>query len=243
MTRDELRLHYQAMWDDAFPAIAGGTVADDPHLAGPDRRRGLTLIARPDAALQARFDALLDHLAALEPQQYRYPALDMHVTILPLFTATESPDAELARLAAYQAVVRTAVAGMAPFDIDFDGLALSRSAVLARGYPCGPGLAALRERLRAGLRDHGLDASVDQRYRLVTGHATLLRFAAPLVDPAGFSAQLAALRDVPLGTMHVTTMELVVNDWYMSHATLERIDVIPLTGPAAMGVVEPCGSH
>ena len=113
-------------------------------------------------------------------------------------------------------------------DIAFDGLTLSQGAVMARGFPHGPGLDMLRERLRSGLREQGLAASVDERYRLVTAHATLLRFTAPLRKPAQFGALLAALRDRPLGRMRVEEVELVVNDWYMSNGTLERVETRPL---------------
>lgn len=218
--------HYDAMWARAFPALASGTVDCDPSLAaGPDRRRGLTLIARPSQALCASFDALLDQLTAAEPRQYRYPAPDMHVTVLSLFTAVEDPSQQLARLDEYRAVVRQAMEGIAPFDIAFDGLTLSQGAVMARGFPHGPGLDMLRERLRAGLRQQGLAASVDERYRLVTAHATLLRFATPLRQPAQFGALLTALRDQPLGCMRVEEVELVINDWYMSNGTLERVEI------------------
>jgi 2'-5' RNA ligase len=224
---NHLGQHYDAMWTGAFPKIVAGTVdCDTGLLAGPDRRRGLTLIARPSAAVRASFDALLDQLAAIEPGQYRYPASDMHVTVLSLFTAVEDPSQQLARLNDYRAVVHAALEGIEPFDIVFDGLTLSPGAVMARGFPCGCGLDTLRERLRTGLREQGLAASVDQRYRLVTAHATLLRFTEPLRQPARFSARLAALRDLPLGKMHVDKVELVINDWYMSSGTLRRVETL-----------------
>jgi 2'-5' RNA ligase len=225
MSNDGLVQHYDAMWAHAFPALASGAVECDTVLAaGPDRRRGLTLIARPAPALRAAFATLLDRMAGAEPDQYRYPVPDMHVTILPLFTAVEDAAAQLARLEDYRAVVQTALAGIAPFEIDFGGIALSPAAVMARGVPRGPGLETLRERLRIGLREQGLAASVDERYRLVTAHATLLRLTKPLRRPARFSALLAALRDQPLGSMRVDEVELVINDWYMSSATLQHVD-------------------
>lgn len=227
--RSKLDIHYNTMWNSAFAAVAGGAVDHDPHLAaGPDRRRGLTLIARSDAALRARFAAMLDRLTNAEPQQYRYPVADMHVTILPLFTATEHPAGELARLDDYRAAVRAALEGTEAFDIDFGGITLSRSAVMARGFPCGPALDTLRDRLRSQLRERGLDGSLDQRYLLVTAHVSLFRFSAPLRDAARFAALLEELRDTPFGTMHVEQVELVINDWYMSSNSLELVEVVPL---------------
>ncbi|CAN7230854.1 2'-5' RNA ligase family protein [Massilia sp. LjRoot122] len=229
----DLHAHYAAMWERAHGAIGAGDVDRDERLAaGPDTRRGLTLIARPGAALAARFDTLLDRLAAAEPDQYRHPPADMHLTVLSLFTATEDPAAQLARLEEYRAAVHAALDGMAAFEIDFDGIALSRGAVLARGIPRGPALEGLRERLRGELLARGLAGTLDQRYRLVTAHATLFRFAAPLRQPSRFAALLAELRDAPLGSMRVDQLELVINDWYMSSAQLERVEVLRLPEPS-----------
>ena len=225
----DLQAYYDAMWTRAHGAIAAGDIERDERvLAGPDPRRGLTLIARPGPALGARFDALLDRLAQAEPGQYRHPPADMHLTVLSLFTVTEEPGAQLARLDAYRAAVHAAVAGMEPFEIGFEGITLSRGAVMACGYPRGPALEALRARLRVQLRARGLDASLDQRYRLVTAHASLFRFAAPLRQPARFAALLEELRTEPLGSMRVDQLELVVNDWYMSNAQLEQVELLRL---------------
>ncbi|MFK3736839.1 2'-5' RNA ligase family protein [Massilia sp. TN1-12] len=226
----DLTRHYDAMWDRAFAAVAAGDIDCDTRLAaGPDPRRGLTVIARPGPALAARLDALLDRLAALEPGQYRHPPSDMHMTVLSLFTVADDAAPALERLADYRAAAHAAAAGIEAFEVAFAGITLSRGAVLARGFPRGPQLERLRARLREELHERGLDALLDERYRLVTAHATLLRFVQPLRDPARFAAALALLRDAPLGTMRVDRVELVVNDWTMSRSTLERIDTLALS--------------
>ena len=219
----DLQSRYDTIWHEAAPALARGDVACDAQLAaGNDPRRGLTLIARPDAQLAASFSALLDRLTDIEPAQYRHPIEDMHVTVLSLFTATVNHGPELARAEAYRAAVAAAVAGTPPVTIDFTGITASRGAVLAQGFPQGDALPALRDRLREELRLRGLDGSLDGRYKLVTAHSTLLRFVRPLTASKAFLHTLTQLRETPLGAMHVNTLELVQNDWYMSSATLER---------------------
>lgn len=226
---DPLRSHYDAIWARAEPALRRGDIDCDARLAqGPDARRGLTLIARPGALLAARFTALLADLGGIEPRQYPHPPADMHVTILSLFTVCDDYQPQLARLDDYRDAVRDAAAGLPAFDIDFRGITASRGAVLAQGYPCGATLDTLRERLRSALRTRGLDGSLDQRYRLVTAHATLLRFVQPLAQPARFADALAALRDEPFGTMRVESLELVLNDWYMSSGSLQTIETLAL---------------
>jgi 2'-5' RNA ligase len=131
--------------------------------------------------------------------------------------------------------VRAAVEGLPAFDIDFAGITISRGAVLATGFPRDDTLETLRARLREALRARGLDGMLDQRYRLVTAHSTLLRFVRPPADPARLAAALAALRDVPLGTMRVDALQLVVNDWFMSSAAVEVIETskLAITPPRA----------
>jgi 2'-5' RNA ligase len=226
----DLRAHYDAMWDRAWPHVAAGDVDCDTHLAGGlDPRRGMTLIARPNPALADRFASVQDRLAGACPQQYRQPRADLHVTVLSLFTVSEDYLPHLARRADYAAAVFDAVDGLSAFEIDFDGITISRGAVLARGFPRDGTLELLRTRLRDALRARGLDGMLDQRYRLVTAHSTLLRFMAPPADPARFAAALAELRDMPLGTLQVESLQLVVNDWYMSSAAVESIESVILT--------------
>jgi 2'-5' RNA ligase len=225
----DLRTHYDAMWDRAWPDVSRGDVDCDRHLAGGlDPRRGLTLIARPDAALAARFEAAQDALIAADPRQYRQPHADLHMTVLSLFTVTADYGPHLARRADYAAAARAALEDLPAFDIDFEGIAISRGAVLAKGFPRGGTLELLRARLREALRERGLDGTLDQRYRLVTAHSTLLRFIAPPVEPARLAAVLAGMRDVPLGCMRVERLQLVVNDWYMSSAAVEPVATFAL---------------
>lgn len=227
-----LQSRYDAIWTGAAPAVRAGDVELDLHLARrlagqPDLRRGLSVIARPDAALAASFGQLLDRLDA--PDQYRQPPADMHLTVLSLFTVCADYAEPLCRLDAYRDAVRGAVAGLPAFDIVFRGLTASRGAVLAQGWPCDTTLATLRERLRTALRERGLDGTLDVRYRLVTAHMTLLRFVQPLADPARLADAIDALRDTPLGTLRVDRVALVKNDWTMSSASLDLIETLPLS--------------
>jgi 2'-5' RNA ligase len=189
----------------------------------------MTLIARPDAALAARLTDLQHRLANAAPRQYRQPRADLHMTVLSLFTVTADHAPHLARRAEYATAVRAAIEGLPAFDIEFAGITISRGAVLATGFPRDATLETLRARLREALRPGGLDGMLDQRYRLVTAHSTLLRFVAPPADPARLAAVLAEVRDEPLGTLRVDSLQLVVNDWFMSSAAVESIETYALT--------------
>jgi 2'-5' RNA ligase len=229
----DLRAHYDAMWDRAWPDVARGDVECDRHLAGGlDPRRGLTLIARPGPALAARFEAVQDALIAAAPHQYRQPRTDLHMTVLSLFTVTDDYGPHLDRRADYAAAARAATADLPAFDIDFEGITISRGAVLAKGFPRDGTLERLRARLRDALRTRGLAGTLDQRYRLVTAHSTVLRFVAPPLEPAQLAAVLADVRNAPLGCMRVERLQLVINDWYMSSAAVEPVATFTLRPPS-----------
>lgn len=230
--RPDLHAHYDAMWTGAWPHVAAGAVDLETHLTGGrDPGRGLTVIARPSPALAVQCAAVQDRIAAAGgPAQIPQAQADLHLTVLSLFSVTDEFAPHLAQRDAYAAGVREAVAGLPAFDVDFTGITISRGAVVACGFPRDDTLAVLRSRLRDALRARGLGATLDQRYRLVTAHMTLMRFAAPPRDPARLAAALAELRDAPLGTMRVESLELVVNDWFMSSATLEGVERLALPG-------------
>jgi 2'-5' RNA ligase len=225
-----LASHYDAMWQNAFPAIAAGDVAYDRYLLnkGCDPRRGLTLVARLDPRVSSRLIALLNKLAGVEPDQYYPLEADLHLTVLSLFTVTEAWKPHLAHLDGYRAAVAEALEAARPFAVDTAGLTLSRSAVIAQGFPHDDMLGEIRDRLRGALARRGLDGTLDQRYRLVTAHSTLMRFRTPLRDPQRFAECLAALREEVFGTSVFDTLYLVFNDWYMSSQTLRTLDAYAL---------------
>jgi 2'-5' RNA ligase len=232
VTREALAARYDALWEDAAPAVRAGDVTLDPWVMqkDADARRGLTLLARPDAEVLQRLDPFLDVLRSEEPEQYYQPAADVHLTVLSLFGATADPAPHLARLAEYRAAAAEALADAPAFAVEIEGVTLSRGAVMAQGFPRDGKLELVRERLRAGLAARGLADGVDQRYRLRTAHLTLVRFAAPLRRPERFVAMLADARRRAFGKMDVRRMELVVGDWYQSADRTRVVDAHPLTG-------------
>jgi 2'-5' RNA ligase len=222
------------MWASAAPAVRAGAAAPDPWLSrrAEDGRRGVTLLARPDAAVAGRLGALLAALRRLEPAQHYQPEADLHHTVLSLFTATPDHAPYLARVPAYRDAVREAAAATPPFAVDVRGVTLSAGAVLAQGFPRDGTLDAFRDRLRAALARRGVGDTVDGRYRLVTAHMTLVRFAAPLARPGRFVDALAAARDAEFGTTVVRGVELVFSDWYHTAAIERQLAAYPLRAPA-----------
>jgi 2'-5' RNA ligase len=226
----ELYPHYEALWRQSLPEVQQGQVTCDQLLAReqPDQRRGLTVIARLSPDVVAEIGEMLHALAAIEPRQYYYPRADIHLTVLSLFTATEHYQPHLDRLDDYRDAVASVLQSTPSFVVDLAGITLAPSAVLLQGFPTNTTLNDTRDHLRAALLARGLGASLDQRYRLVTAHATLIRFAAPLIAPDQFARLLAEYRHILFGRSVIASLDLVFNDWYMSSDTLTHIATFQL---------------
>ena len=220
-----LLAHYDALHAATLPQLRQGKTEPDALLDSPhDTRRGLTLLARPPAAIAARIGEVLAEFRRVEPLQYYYPATDLHLTILSIISGYAG--FTLARIdpAAYIELVAAALRRTAPFRIRLAGLAAAPAGVLVRGFPEGNGLAALRDELRRTLRASGLPQSIDQRYRLQTAHLTVLRFRVAVPEAGPLLRVLDAYRAYPFGTVEVSSPELVVSDWYQraAHTVLLR---------------------
>ncbi|NML64057.1 mutarotase [Hymenobacter sp. RP-2-7] len=216
----DLGAHYAAMRQAALPRLALGHPELDTLLDHPaaDTRRGLTLLARPPQPLVAALAARMAELAALEPAQYYYPPSDIHLTILSIISCY--PGFQLADIepAAYARLVAELLRHVPPLRIRFAGFTASAAGIMVQGFPLDEGLGELRQQLRVAFQASGLPQSIDQRYRIQTAHATLVRFRAPLRHPARLVAWLRRHAQVPIGDFELGTIELVFNDWYQRAA-------------------------
>jgi len=239
-THEFLRERYAGLWQGAINEVREGRVTIDPLLASrePDRRRCITLLARPSAAIQHSVQEFLKELRAIDPEQYYYDPTELHVTVLSLFTATLEYARYLARYAEYLAAVRAARARVPAFEIEFTGVTLTREAVMIQGFPEPSALNDLRESLRNELRARHLTEGLDGRYVLQTAHMTVVRFRAPLRESARFTGMLLRYRNHLFGRTTVEELNLMRNDWYMSRASVEILERYQLSSNSA-----PQGSH
>ncbi len=80
MTKPELQQHYQALWQQSLVKFEQQQFDTDPLLtAKDDSRYGVTLLARPSEQVKQQIQHHLAELMQLEPQQYYYPASDLHL--------------------------------------------------------------------------------------------------------------------------------------------------------------------
>jgi 2'-5' RNA ligase len=216
---------YERLWADALALFATGRVNTDPHLLDreSDDRRGLSLIIRPSPDIIARLTGLIDRLNEIVPGQHVYRPDELHITLLALLSATSGFDLAAVPLAAYYAQLADLFAHVHPFEVHFTGVTASADCMMICGHSEGDALNVLRDRLREQLSQAGLGTSLDCRYRIVTAHVTILRFCAQPANLPALVAFLTSLRDHDLGTFRVDQVELVTNDWYMSH---DRVEVL-----------------
>ncbi len=231
MTADpSLSQLYDSLWEDAQDYFVRGRVEIDPHLAdrAGDRRRGLTVLARPSPPVTAQFSAFIQELVQIAPDQYFYQPGEFHVTILSLFTATENFEPYYARIPTYLAALQAVLPQTERFTLSFKGITASRSCIMVQGFPHGAQLDSLREKLRQALSVYGFGRDLDQRYRIRTAHSTLLRFCRQPRDLARLLDVLGRYRNYDFGQMTVESLQLTKNDWYMSTDETEVLAEYPL---------------
>lgn len=161
-----LAAHYDAMRAEASRQLANGAVELDPLLDAPhDTRRGLTLLARPPAAITAAIEAVLADFQRVEPTQYYYPASDIHLTVLSIISCYPGFTLAAIEPAAYQAAGRTLARASRPFGLRYAGLTASAGGLMVQGFPQGAGLQQLRGRCfrRLGFRSLSTSATACKR--------------------------------------------------------------------------------
>jgi 2'-5' RNA ligase len=213
---------YEQLWRDSAPAFAAGRPQIDRSLQDrlADRRRGVSLIFRPNPAVQGNVKRFLDPLAAEFPGQYFYRPEELHVTVLTLISASEQWRHEIRDVPVFRGILGDVLSRHGPFTVEFRGVTAAPNAVLVQGYPAGNTLESIREDLRQAFVQSGFANRLDRRYRSQTAHLTAMRFASPDADWPRLLAVLMANRQTSFGTSDVSRLQLVWGDWYGSSANL-----------------------
>lgn len=224
-----LRAHYDTMRETALHRLAQGDADLDALIdAADDSRRGVTLLARPAAPVISAIEGILADFRLSEPDQYYYPAADIHLTILSIISCYRGFGLEMIDPDEYRAAVRNIVRCFRPFTVAFTGLTASPGGVMVQGLPQGDALAQLRDELRQFFRSAGLQQSIDQRYSIQTAHSTVLRFRAKLRNPGALVEKIRRYKGHFFGSFEVNLLELVYNDWYQRAGNTVLLERYPL---------------
>ncbi|MBU4263353.1 MAG: hypothetical protein KKC76_15965 [Proteobacteria bacterium] len=227
---DLLPTIYRDLCEHGNHALQEQTIQIAPFLDDlkNDLRRGLTLIVRPSPQVARQLTAVNEYLSKVAPCHFYYESSRFHFTIISLITACETFDVKKIPLELYERTIREVLTLFSPFEVEFMGVGATPNSIIAKGFPVGGTLEAIREMLRYRLRAAGLGQGLDERYRSRGAHITLARFKAQ--EGSEMIACLDKNCEVSLGRMCVQQAQLVVNDFYMSPEKATVVAEIGLTG-------------
>jgi 2'-5' RNA ligase len=221
---------YGRLWKQAVALFKSGGPRIDPFLRkkADDTRRGLTLVARPDAGVRKEVGKFLREAAVICPGQYFYKPAELHVTVLAVIPGTESWRARIGRLPACLAVLDQVLKNRRAFTVEFCGVTASPEAVMIQGFPVDDSLNRLRDELRNALRKHDLDEILDGRYRIATAHLTAMRFSNSRANWKQFLHFLQTHRETDFGETRFSSLQLIWGDWYASGDVVRLLRKFPL---------------
>lgn len=228
-SQSELQSFYDQMWEQAHAQFQSGhfnldDTLDDPH----DDRRGVSLIARPDAKLNQSIDDFMALAQALEPAQFYAPPLDRHITCMSIISCYSGFQLASIHPSDYQDLIQQALWEVPSFEVEVRGITASPSSILLQGFPQNHYLEQIRNNLRKYFKSSHLEQSIDQRYKIKTAHISLIRFRKPLKDSAAFINFLAQERHRYFGKFRINQLEFVYNDWFQRSEVVEKLATFDL---------------
>jgi 2'-5' RNA ligase len=153
------------------------TLIQELRTPGADQRYGVNLIVRPPPPVIDYIESLQEQLRTREPNQYFYPADDLHLTLVEI--CSSRPQADVERLAAAVAQALPDVLQSAPRALLVRPLpGYDQRACALHFLPADHGLQRLRHHLVNQLAAHAI--TVAPRYTPQSAHVTLMRYVRPL---------------------------------------------------------------
>lgn len=227
---NEARRVYERLWRKTSRLLRSGRVQVDPRLRNKvgDGRRGVTLVALPDAVVRRRVRTFLREASKICPRQHLYKPSELHVTMMAIIPGSESWRDEIKRLPACQAALGSILKDGRAFSVHFRGVTVSPDAVMIQGFPTNGALTRMRNQLRGAFQAAGLGGNLDRRYKTVTAHLTVMRFARPEADWQRLLDFLQAHRETDFGETCFKSLELIWSNWYASAGVVRVLQEYPL---------------
>ena len=221
----ELKNHYGSLHESALSIIRKEGFSLDAELNNPnDRRRGLTLLLRLNPELVGALNGFISEGRAVLPGQYFYPPSDLHLTIMPIISCYEGFFMEKLDLGIYDQLIKKSLKGIRKIEIKFEGVFASPSCLIVKGFPLNENLENFRQNLRESFATKNVEQSLDKRYKLVTAHSTVVRFAKPVEDKEKVFALINTYRHFNFGTQNFDQVEFVYNDWYQRSSIVKNLN-------------------
>lgn len=225
----DLQEHYDQLYIKSAKTILAGHYKLDPQLKNaPDSRFGITLLLRPSQKIKNNIQLFLEALKAIEPEQYYYSPIDMHLTVLSIISCYEGFTLDKIKREDYIEIVQKCLVDLDEIKINCKGVTASPSAIMIQGFPTDETLNNLRNTLRQHFKTSTLEQSIDSRYTLSTAHSTVVRFQEKLQNPAAFIRVIEEFRTYDFGSFSAENIELVYNDWYQRKSKTISLGDFPI---------------
>jgi 2'-5' RNA ligase len=157
--------------------VIDDTLRGELQSPGFDRRCGANFICRPPRHIVDCIRRIQTRLSATEPDQYYYPAADLHLTLFEISHSQpqEAVEHDTQRL---MSCIGDLVKDLPQFEVSMSGIILSDRSCTLQLVPDDDRLDDIRETLRQRLARFGYSAP--PRHSRYSPHITFVRYLQPL---------------------------------------------------------------
>lgn len=223
--KDNLTAIYDNLYREFQTRLRSNDIQPDLNIDNiHDNRYGISLIIKPSQTVTQSFLDFQNAVRAIDPQQYFYVKDEIHITVLSLISCRADLKIHDVSINDYRTVIQSALDGIPPFNVTFRGVSASDTAIMVKGFPQTNTLDTLRNRLRMEFQKSGLFQTIDERYRLSTAHATIIRLRKEVSSIESLTQVLNKYADYQFGTLEVDSLLLTYNDWYHKSANVQVLD-------------------
>lgn len=210
-----LQKYYNDIHNSSIKTIESNNFNVDTLLNSvSDNRYGITLLVRPPEEIKNQFQLFMNQLREIDPTQYYYRNSDIHVTLLSIISCYDGFSIKDINIEAYKNIIEDSINKSSEFNISFNGVVATKSAILIKGFLSTNILNEIRDRLRINFINSGLEQSIDQRYSIQTAHSTVVRFRSKAKNLTKYLDVIEKFKNHNFGSFKVNKLELVGNDWY-----------------------------
>ncbi len=211
----DLDKYYSNLYETSIEFLLNDTyLIDDQIDSSLDDRFGITLLIRPSIQVKNSIQHFLDELKLIGFEQYYYPNSDIHITVMSIISCYNGFNLATISVPDYVEIIEKSLVGINSFEINFEGITVSPSAIMIQGFVSDNFLDDLRNNLRNNFKNSGLEESIDKRYSISTAHSTVVRFRKRIKNKEKLMETLKKYRDFNFGKFTVEKYDLVFNDWY-----------------------------
>lgn len=224
-----LKEHYNRLYINSLEKIKNDQYSIDQLIdSSSDNRFGITLLIRPSLEVKNKIQGFLNELKKSNPNQYYYPNSDIHITVLSVISCYEGLDLRTISVHEYNKIIQKSIEDIENFEIHFQGITASNSAIMIQGFPSNNALDQIRKNLRVNFGNSHLQKSIDKRYIIQTAHSTVVRFSDKILDKESLFETLEKYRAFDFGKFNVEKIELVFNDWYQRNHLVQKLSSFEL---------------